>query len=297
MRSYTTDDIRRAVEDPTSIAREIKRIYGGSKNTYYGIDFIEEEWDNLIILDGCRADLFEARSEITGDLTTKRSNASGTPEFLEKNFDGKRFPDTVYLSANPHLDTIEAAFHDVVRLWETDWDEETGTVLPNDAANRAIEVSKEYPDKRLIVHFIQPHRPFLGDTASQMEQSQLVGGGVILDEPEVDFWWTSLEKGDLDRETAWKAYSETLDLTLPHVKRLIDELNGLTVVSADHGNAFGEDGIYGHPVRTHHWSLVDVPWLRIRSGEKQIVPAGAEVKTHERSSDDIEDRLAALGYV
>jgi hypothetical protein len=59
MREYSTNNLKRAIEDPKSIWREGRRVYGDIKNSYHGIDFVNETWDNLIILDGCRFDLFE----------------------------------------------------------------------------------------------------------------------------------------------------------------------------------------------------------------------------------------------
>jgi arylsulfatase A-like enzyme len=162
---------------------------------------------------------------------------------------------------------------------------------------RILDSHEKYNNKRLIVHYIQPHRPFLGDIASEVEQSGLVGNGVIRDKPTVDFWWTRLENGESDYETVWNAYAETLELTLPHIERLVKQLSGKTVVSADHGNAFGEDGIFGHPTCTHHESLVKVPWLVVENERKEIINSSADAPTHTDEDDDIGDRLAALGYL
>lgn len=292
---YSPAEILEGIQNPEKVPREVSRRIGSLKNSARGIKFLEEDWDNLIVLDGCRYDLFLEENTIDGKLEKKRSNASGTPEYLRKNFDGGSFGDVVYASANPHLNHINSTFNDIIRLWETDWDSEKGTVLPEDVTERMIGKIDEYSDKRLIVHYIQPHRPFLGETAESLEQSELVANGVIRDEPEVDFWWDRLEEGKLSREVVWRAYRETLGLTLPHVERLVDELSGRTVITADHGNAFGEDNIYGHPMYTNHETLVNVPWHVVEAGRKQIVEEEATVAT--QTSSNVEGRLRALGYV
>jgi hypothetical protein len=294
---YSVEDVLKGLREPGLILQEINKQYHRTRNSLAGINFVEEEWDNLIILDACRYDLFESVSGLPGELHKKQSNASATEEFLLKNFDGESYGDIVYYSANPHLNNIDAKFHDIVRLWETDWDDETGTVLPKNTAGRVLDDLKKYQDKRLIVHFIQPHRPFLGDCAEELEQSALVGDGVIRDKPESEFWWTKLKEGTVDQDTIWEAYRETLDLTIPHVERLMDAFSGRTVVTSDHGNAFGENDVFGHPSNTHHKYLQSIPWLVYESGSKDIRSGAATAHTVPSDNVSAEENLRALGYV
>lgn len=292
---YSYSQILEGLRNPKKVPQELSRRIGSLKNDIYGIRFLEEDWDNLVILDGCRYDLFAEVNTIDGELEMKRSNASGTPEYLRKNFDKGAFGDVVYASANPHLNHIDSWFYDIIRLWETDWNDEKGTVLPGDATETVLESADKYDDKRLIIHYIQPHRPFLGKTAESLEQSELVANGIVRDEPNIDFWWDRLKRGELSPDTVWRAYRETLEITLPHVNRLVNELSGRTVITADHGNAFGEDRIYGHPMYTNHETLVNVPWHVIESGRKQIIDEEPTVST--QATDNVESRLQALGYI
>lgn len=66
-----------------------------------GVDMAEEDWDHMLILDACRADMFE---EVVGEVGDKyrrrRSNASATPEWIERTFAHKSMGDAVYVSAN-----------------------------------------------------------------------------------------------------------------------------------------------------------------------------------------------------
>lgn len=39
------------------------------------------------------------------------------------------------------------------------------------------------------------------------------------------------------------------------------KLPGKKVITADHGEAFGEGGNYGHPEKSIHPVLVEVPWF------------------------------------
>ena len=54
-------------------------------SNYQGTRVLGEDWDNLILLDGCRYDLFKEVNTIEGELTKVKSNASSSDEFFEKN--------------------------------------------------------------------------------------------------------------------------------------------------------------------------------------------------------------------
>jgi hypothetical protein len=259
------------------------------------------DWDTLAILDACRYDLFESVNTLPGELRKVVSKGTGTDEFVAENFDGGTYEDTVYVTANPHLHFVDARFHEVVRLWETDWDDELDTVPPEVATDRALEVHERFPDKRLIVHYIQPHYPFIGPAGRALGRSEGGEGGYrgFLEKDQSVF--QALRAGEVDRKTVWAAYRENLELALPAVERLREGVDGLTVVTSDHGNAFGEWGVYGHGGPKVP-SLVEVPWFV--SGyerRREVVPGDAEARTSDLSGADrdgtVEDRLRKLGYL
>jgi hypothetical protein len=134
---------------------------------------MDEEWDALILLDGCRYDQFEALNVLPGELESRISLGSTTKEFLRENFAGETHWDTVYVTASPMYRTVEMddAFHDVVDVWQTDWDEERQTVTPDAVMSAALKAREAYPDKRLFVHFMQPHYPFIGETGQTIRHS------------------------------------------------------------------------------------------------------------------------------
>lgn len=96
----------------------------------------------------------------------------------------------------------------------------------------------------------------------------------------------------------WRAYIENLQLTLPHVERLCDELPGKTVVTSDHGNAFGEWGVYGHPHNRYLDCLINVPWLEFDGDDtrKKVTTGEIDETTTEFDEGVVDDRLSALGY-
>jgi len=58
---------------------------------------------------------------------------------------------------------------------------------------------------------------------------------------------------------------DSLRTVLKHVSHLTAYLNGTTIITADHGEAFGEEGVWEHPIETHIPVLIEVPWLAIHS--------------------------------
>lgn len=309
---YSWRQIKNGLRDPRYarrvIGRQFSRRSGRWLNSVRGERYLDQDWDNLILLDACRYDLFRAENTIEGRLTPFRSNASSSDEYFEKNLEGGSHGDLVYYSANPHIDNIDASFHDLYRLWPEDtetWDSTRGTVLPGDAVDKVIDTAGEYEDKRIILHMMQPHRPFLGDRTANFEQTGFSRTGVNRrkgEDPEVPFWWDRLEDGTLDRKYVMRLYRDTLRVALPHVQRLVDFLPGKTVISADHGNVFGSRGlsgkrIYGHPSYVHHPKLNIVPWLEIDKPRKNIVEGTASVESHKEHFENATEQLKALGYV
>jgi len=275
-----------------------------------GVDLFDADWDNLFILDACRYDTFGKLHELPGDLSKRESRASTTPEFLRANVPGRDLSDTVYVTAQPQIhnhDDINHSFYRVVDVWRDSWDAELRTVSPETVAEAAVAAHEQYPDKRLLVHFLQPHYPFIGETG----QEHFDYSGIGLDNPAGSdedakkFWDTvGTNVNDVPEDIVWQAYEENLEAVLPHVERLMTELGGKTVVTADHGEMIYERAwpvpvtINGHPGGLYTPELVEVPWHTYTHGERREVTAEPP---EQRRLDDVQDetveqRLRDLGY-
>lgn len=251
-----------------TLTRLYPRYPGYSEATYV----TEEDWDNLFVLDACRADAFERVADLSqfDDYSRVVSAGSHSSEWTRRNFTGRQFGDIVYVSANPHTGKLAGdSFHDLVPMWEQDFDQEAWTVPPEAMADAARETAKKYPNKRLIVHFMQPHGPFLGS-----------------DVPDEEI-----------EDRFWEAYDQNLQFVLETVEGLLTDLNGRTVITADHGeippgpikNALG---VSNHRPRLRHPDLVDVPWA-IVSGERRKIVNGDIKKSN---TTKVDERLRDLGY-
>jgi hypothetical protein len=337
---YSLSQLRRGLtrrlRNRAYFGRELNRLY--HRRLYArewnvdGTDVFAEDWDSLILLDGCRYDTFARRHDLPGRLERRSSRGSHTIEFLRGNVADRHLADTVYVTASPqfyrHRDELGTRFHDVVDVWrEHGWDEEHGTVLPETTTEAALAAAAEHPNKRLLVHYLQPHYPFIDADA---------GADAAFGDPGGEWQdvWNRLLAGDDDVDPARvrTTYRRNLDRALPAVEALMTELEGLTVVSSDHGNPLGERSSpvpireWGHPPGVYTDELIGVPWLTHQRGQRREVVAGTVASaepargtgdetgrsggpgtgdgtpadgTGEDAVDEatVEDRLEDLGYV
>lgn len=262
-----------------------------------------EDWDTLVLLDACRYDMFEERIDIEGDLQSRVSAGSTSEEFLERNFGDGTYHDTVYVNTNPYLSKLgldEGTFHAVVDLLD-EWDDELETVRPETVTSAALDAHDRYPNKRLIIHFMQPHIPFIGEmgreiTAKGWDRNVAGLAGKTV-------WQQLRDGGDIDASRVWDAYCENLDLVLSQVRVLLEELDGKSVISSDHGNMVGERLTpipsrkkYGHFYGVYTSELVRVPWHMIDADERRTITTDPPVDGQTRTDDVVERRLDALGY-
>jgi hypothetical protein len=111
----------------------------------------------------------------------------------------------------------------------------------------------------------------------------------------------AVSQGRIDSAEARSAYRETLKCVLQDVERLLNSVDGKCVVSADHGEMFGEDPypfigrLYEHFNHPRTLALCKVPWLVVENNERrEIVPEPP--LTSEDAGPAVENQLKALGY-
>lgn len=275
---------------------EVYMVRNFTKGDYDTVNYGEEDWDNLVILDACSYDLMEEMNPFDKKVEKVHSNAPQTIEFLKKNFGGEQH-DTVYVTASPQVARFAGDFAYVEHVWQDHWNEEHDTVLPEDVTEAAKEIAEKYPDKRLVVHYMQPHFPFID---SDLDQGSYKGE---MEGRELPSIWERLHAGEVNEEQVRKDYRKNLEIVLPEVERLLGSLEGKTVVTSDHGNLFGKKvswlpfRIHGHPPGINDEDLTAVPWIEIEQGErKNISEEGTDEKGEDLDEDEIKEKLGELGY-
>ncbi|QCS42021.1 hypothetical protein [Natrinema versiforme] len=271
-----------------------------------GTDIMDEDWDTLILLDACRFDDFSDINSISGDLTHKISQGVDSRRFIERNFVGKDIHDTVYVTANPHVRLVDNdIFHDVITEPISNWDSEMQCVRPGDVTASAIEAHEKYPNKRIIVHYMQPHDPPLGPTAEKLREKAQIGGAAPNERRSQGKRIMELvATGEISEEAAREAYRETLEIVLEDVDTLLKNIAGKVVISSDHGEMFGErpylllGKLYEHYRNPKTVELCKVPWLIVERGSKRrnITVESRTEATSAIDTSELEEQLEALGY-
>lgn len=249
-----------------------------------GFNVISEHWDHLIILDACRFDIFEEQIKKTGLCTQGKlehriSKGSMTAEFLVNNFGTGKFEDIIYITANPFVDMLlKGKFYKIISVWKDGWDNKLNTVHPKTMYEYTKVIHKEYPDKRLIIHFMQPHFPYLtlklqDETGFSKHREAVLKGDQNWRDKTV---WDLVEEGRLPLDVVKRAYCENLEIALRYVEELVKVLDGRIIITSDHGEAFGERlhkllpiKVYGHIRGVRIEPLIKVPWLIIEKPRKK----------------------------
>ncbi|WP_049909168.1 hypothetical protein [Haloarcula japonica] len=118
---YSLEQITKGIKDPHKIAYELNKI-GYTRGGYRqqnpkGVNFLKEDWDNLIILDACRYDYFKRCTDFSGHLEYRHSLGSATRQFVRENFKNKTLHDTVYIGANTWFLKLQEEINaEVIRL-------------------------------------------------------------------------------------------------------------------------------------------------------------------------------------
>jgi hypothetical protein len=283
----------------------------------YGTNFFERDWDLLIILDTCRVDAMEAVAdeyEFVQDVDSITSVGSTSFEWMDHTFTNEyreEIRQTGYLSQNGFTDRVPGggytgqvpipfgpSEYDTVEhedfgyfeeLWRADFDEDSEWMIhrndvtrfhPRYTTERTIHAGRELDFDRLMVHYMYPHDPY----PFAPEKLQ----------PRFD---DALKNGTATREEVWEAYLDNLRFVLDQVAALLENVDAeKVVITADHGESFGEHGFYRHPVACPIPCVRKVPWVETTATDTGSVEPTAP---HPGTGDvdaDVEERLEQLGY-
>lgn len=285
----------------------LKLIFLGERK----FSIFDEKWDHLIILDACRYDFFKKKIKkfkLKGKLEFRKTAGTNTVEWLRNNFQPTYYKDIIYITANPiiTLSLGKTRFYKLIDVWKGGWDDDFGTVLPKTVYEYTLDTYHRYPNKKYIIHFLQPHFPYIGTEIGVKEAEILFKGGVKrkLQRKSLKKFFQLVEWDfyiDVPLEKQLKLYEKNLELTLPWVRKIINLLPGKKVVTSDHGEAFGERilffKVYGHLRGLRIPTLTIVPWFIVESAGKKITKVKRKkIKRVKIDEELIKERLRKLGY-
>ncbi len=236
---------------------------------------LRRDWGVLIILDACRLDAYlEAENKpLDGIVGAAYSGASVTPHWLMRTWLDGDWSDTIYISANifanksigrmKHLHryfdyNLGDVFMDIVEVWRTSMDRETGIIHPRHVyrAFRMVRTRmrlRKYvlgKDYRVVLHFMQPHLPYitmenLSRLINKLDK-RLRDSGLALG---YDYLFIPLLRkySSRERQLIWRHYMSNLEEALNYVRQIVMETKGVKkIITADHGEMLGEQNMYFH---------------------------------------------------
>jgi len=93
------------------------------------------------------------------------------------------------------------------------------------------------------------------------------------------------------------AYHDNLRFVLDQVAVLLNNFDAENVViTADHGEAFGEMGFYRHPVACPLPIVRKVPWVETSATDTETVDPSAPDPEAADTTSSVDERLEQLGY-
>ena len=244
-----------------------------------GTDIFTQNWKFLIILDACRPDSFlrvAKKLKLKGNFKTIISKGSTTGSFVRNSIVNRKMKDVVYINANPSVNKVfdklsPSNFHAFYNLWLTHWNDNLKTVHPKHVIEETLKIIPKHKNKRFIIHFLQPHMPFLTlknkniyakRKACLYKKYFIYKAGFFTFVPEPLYLL-------LSRAQFFYHYTKSLEITLSLIKsKLLPKLKklGKVVITSDHSELFGERflffKIYGH-VDVPSPKLRRVPWFEV----------------------------------
>lgn len=136
----------------------------------------------------------------------------------------------------------------------------------------------------MILHYHQPHTPYVANALA--EDRPL--------EPYEENPFRYIRRTD-DRETVYETYLDELRWVLDDVEVLLANVDAeQVVISADHGEALGDYGVYGHLIGSLNPAIRQVPWVETTATDSQsYTPEFDSPRDRDVSADA---QLEALGY-
>jgi len=195
-----------------------------------------------------------------------------------------------------YIDLKHYHFYKIIDVWNFGWNEKLGTVHPKEVNKAALIAIKLYKTKRkrFIIHYLQPHYPYISlemkGIGIGLEKKRLFKSRprYLRDRVKGFIRWRLIELfgprrglnlacklvGTLPTNAELiakrigihglrKAYEDNLNLALSYVAKLVENLRGKIIVTSDHGELLGEEGMYEHLDGIRHPKLIEVPWLEV----------------------------------
>lgn len=288
-----------------------------------GKNIFDLDWEIAIILDTCRVDALKQVSEqyeFIDEVNSMISVGAATPEWVSNTFTSEyesEVESTAYVTGNGFVEailseTVSPEGHEGANFAPTNWDtvgldefelldlvwrsddickSNTGEQYYAQAqtvADHAISYWRQNNYDRMIVHFVEPHHPYL--QAKQIDSH-------TDDNSKVYHPFRYLQN-DGDFNDVWQYYISELRAGLDGVRSLIENVDANRVlITADHGETFGEYYEYHHRSGSINPYLRKVPVVWTAADNLMKRSPSVDTSNNRDKNESIRSHLSALGYM
>lgn len=175
--------------------------------------------------------------------------------------------------------------------------------IPHVVTDRAIAVHRDRQPERMIVHYNIPHLDHIAGALDwergETSLSDLMNGPEpIRDLRPEEKSWNPARESDVSADTVRDNYMQTLYFALEYVEILLENVDAETVaITADHGEAFGENGVWGHPFGHPFAPVKTVPWTTTSATNEGTYEPQYEKLDGPESEEEQRKFLRQMGYL
>lgn len=286
-------DALRSVSDLVPFVDDVERMWSVGSHSL--------EWSLKTFRDAYRDDIedtaFVCRNSLPDKVLVDQIHENGQSVHAELD---QGAPDWVTVTADAfaHYELVRPIANHEDSVFHPD-----SRIVPHVATDRAIAVGREVDFDRMIVHYNSPHLRFVTDgidwSADEMSMETLMDGpDPVRDlEPE-EKSYEPAERGDVSRERMWELYRAELRFILDYVEILLENVDAETaIITADHGEALGEMGIWGHPFGWPFPPVKTVPWATTTATDEGTYEPTYDPVERRESNREHEEFLRDMGYL
>lgn len=234
------------------------------------------DWDNIILFDACRFDFFEELYPefFEGELRKVYNGGIVSTYYWFENIFTDVYDCCLYTPVPVVFAQKEGTpwaedesknwkypdgFRDMANHTHINWDDEIDAVTP-EKINEAVR-EYETDASRKLIRYLTPHLPHIGEYAvkyaRKSDEFSTISRRVK----------NAVNDGEITLEQLKKSYEENVRIAFQGAINLMNDLEGKTIITADHGDCLGNCGLFGHSNSDmeNHDHMVYVPWFEVES--------------------------------
>lgn len=174
--------------------------------------------------------------------------------------------------------------------------------IPHVLTDRAIDIGRELQFERMVVHYTLPHLNHIAGAldwnSNGIDQEDLmVGPGVLRSLNPEEKSYEPARKGEVSRETIHENHLRNIEFVMEYVNVLRKNIAAeKVVITADHGESFGENNVWGHPYGCPFSTVKSVPWVSTTATDERTYDSRFEPLNRTPTEQELMDFLKNMGY-